>query len=187
MHLSPSVALAAVRSKAVVLLLIRCWLFPPLWDSGIVLCFVVLYFVSILVLQSSWWGRESWLLCFVCPPGVLWLLCGSSSRYHRFVCGLWLWYFLIILTYYFCIMIVHTLKMCTYFCAHWLLECWMKTLLCLHHLWDAYIVLSACNLLLQQFSFTFIPVYFQYELKLFKPWSDCSREQSYLGTYSVCK
>ena len=28
-------------------------------------CFVVCYFVSILVLQSSRWGRESWLLCFV--------------------------------------------------------------------------------------------------------------------------
>ena len=24
--------------------------------------------VSILVLQSSLWGRESWLLCFVCLP-----------------------------------------------------------------------------------------------------------------------
>ena len=27
--------------------------------------FVVCYFMSILVLQSSWWGRESWLLCLV--------------------------------------------------------------------------------------------------------------------------
>ena len=42
----------------------------PLWDSVIVLCFVVRYFVSILLLQSSQWGRESWLLCFVCLPGV---------------------------------------------------------------------------------------------------------------------
>ena len=53
------------RSKAVVLLLlIRCWLLLPLWDSVIFLCFVVQFFVSILVLQPSWWGRESWLLCF---------------------------------------------------------------------------------------------------------------------------
>ena len=37
-----------------------------LWESVIVLCFVVRYFMSILVLQSSSWGRESWLLCFVC-------------------------------------------------------------------------------------------------------------------------
>ena len=66
-----------------------------------VLCFVVRYFMSLLVLQSSWWGRESWLLYFVCLPGVSWLLCGSSSQWHGFVCSLWLWYFLIILTYYF--------------------------------------------------------------------------------------
>ena len=26
-------------------------------------------FMSILVLQSSWWGRESWFLCLVCLPG----------------------------------------------------------------------------------------------------------------------
>ena len=46
-------ALAAVRSKAVVLLLlIRCWLLPPLWDSVIVLGFGVRNFVPILVLQS---------------------------------------------------------------------------------------------------------------------------------------
>ena len=62
------------------------------------LCFVMRYFVSILVLQSSRWGRESWLLCYVCLPGVSWLLCGSSSRCHRFVCSVWLWCFLIILT-----------------------------------------------------------------------------------------
>ena len=33
--------------------MIRCWLLLPLWDSVIVLCFVVRYFMSILVLQSS--------------------------------------------------------------------------------------------------------------------------------------
>ena len=27
--------------------------------------------MTILVLQSSLWGRESWLLCLVCLPGVL--------------------------------------------------------------------------------------------------------------------
>ena len=27
--------------------------------------------MSILVLQSSWWGRESWLLCLICLPGVV--------------------------------------------------------------------------------------------------------------------
>ena len=57
--------------------------------------------MSIIVLQSSWWARESWLLCLVCLPGVSWLLCGSFSRCHGFVCSLWLWYFQIMLTYYF--------------------------------------------------------------------------------------
>ena len=103
MHLSPPVALAAVRSKAVVLLLLTfCLLLLPLCESVIVLCFVVRCFVSVLVLQSSWWGRESWLLCLICLPGVSWWLSGSSSRCHRVVCSLWLWHFLIILTYYFC-------------------------------------------------------------------------------------
>ena len=41
-------------SKAVVLLsLTFCLLLLPLWESVIVLCFVVRYFMSILVLQSS--------------------------------------------------------------------------------------------------------------------------------------
>ena len=35
------------------------------------------------------------------PSSILAVLCGSSSRCHRLVCNLWLWYFLIILTYYF--------------------------------------------------------------------------------------
>ena len=46
---------------------------------------------------------ESWLLCLICLPGVSWWLSGSSSRCHGVVCGLWLWYFLIIPTYYFCL------------------------------------------------------------------------------------
>ena len=100
MHLSPLVAKAAVRSKAVVLLLLTFCLLLQ-WESVIVLCFVVCYIMSILVLQSSWWGRESWLLCLICLPGVSWWLSGSSSRCHGIVGGLWLWYFLIILTYYF--------------------------------------------------------------------------------------
>ena len=98
----PPMAWAAVRSKTLVLLFLAfCLLLLPLWESVIVLCFVVRCFVSILVLQSSSWGRESWLLCLICLPGVSWWLSGSSSRCHGVVCGLWLWYFLIILTYYF--------------------------------------------------------------------------------------
>ena len=96
-RLVTQVILTAVRSKAVVLLLLTfCLLLLPLWESVIVLCFVVRYFMSILVLQSSWWGRESWLLCLICLPGVSWWLSGSSSRCHGVVCSLWLWYFLII-------------------------------------------------------------------------------------------
>ena len=37
--------------------------------------FVVRYFVYIPVLQSSRWGGQSWLLCFVRLPGVSCLLC----------------------------------------------------------------------------------------------------------------
>ena len=53
-------ALAAVLSKAVVLLLlIRCLLLLPLWDSVIVLCFASSFFVSFLVLQSSRWEERA--------------------------------------------------------------------------------------------------------------------------------
>ena len=73
-------------------MLIYCWLLLQLWESVIVLCFAVRYFMSILVLQP----------CLVCLPGVSWLLYGSSSQCHGFVCSLWLCFFLIILTYYSC-------------------------------------------------------------------------------------
>ena len=95
MHLSPQVAWAALHSKvAVQLLLTFCLLLLPLWESVIVLCFVIRYFMSILELQSSWWGRESWLLCLICLPGVSLCVCvcGSSSLCHRVVwvcdCGI---------------------------------------------------------------------------------------------------
>ena len=42
------------RSKAMILLFLTfCLLLLALWESVIVLCFVVRYFMSILVLQSS--------------------------------------------------------------------------------------------------------------------------------------
>ena len=82
MHLSPPPPpphwlwlLSVLTYRVVVLLLsIRCWLLLPLWDFVIILCFVVRYFVSILVLPSSRWVRESCLLYFVWLPGVSWLL-----------------------------------------------------------------------------------------------------------------
>ena len=49
-----SVHLIAPRNVWQVLLLLTfCLLLLPLWESVIVLCFVVRYFMSILVLQSS--------------------------------------------------------------------------------------------------------------------------------------
>ena len=69
-----------------------CWffvysfLFAPIACGGSVFCpcFVMQYFVSFLVLQSSWRGKERWLLYFYFLPGVSWLLvfCGSFSRCH---------------------------------------------------------------------------------------------------------
>ena len=41
------------NGMVVLLLLTFCLLLLPLWESVIVLCFVVRYFMSILVLQSS--------------------------------------------------------------------------------------------------------------------------------------
>ena len=67
-------AWAAVRSKAVVLLLLTfCLLLLPLWESVIVLCFVVRYFMSILVAIILMGKREliallnlySWCLVMV--------------------------------------------------------------------------------------------------------------------------
>ena len=49
-----------------------------------VLCLVLFLLFSncvLLILQLSWWGRETWLLYFNCLPYILWLLVffGSSS------------------------------------------------------------------------------------------------------------
>ena len=44
---------SAARTTTDLLLLACCLLLLPLWESVIVLCFVVRYFMSILVLQSS--------------------------------------------------------------------------------------------------------------------------------------
>ena len=75
--------------------------FVSSWCVNLIRVFLHDDTLSILVLQLSWWGRESWLLCLICLPGFSWWLSGSSSRCHWVVYGLWLWYFLIILTYYF--------------------------------------------------------------------------------------
>ena len=80
----------------VLLLLTCCLLLLPLWESVIVLCFVVRYFMSILVLQLSLMGKRelvallnlsTWCLVMLCrcvalPHGVMGLsafcYCGIS-------------------------------------------------------------------------------------------------------------
>ena len=63
---------AAIHYKAaVLLLLIRCLLLFQLGGFCVVPFFVMYCLISFLVLQSSVLGRESWLLYFVCLPGIL--------------------------------------------------------------------------------------------------------------------
>ena len=81
-------ASAAVRSKAVVLLLfINYLLLFPLYVE---VCFVLQYFVSFLGLQSSRWGSESWSLnfCWVLNVMSLLLIFDTSSRCHGLVCSM---------------------------------------------------------------------------------------------------
>ena len=78
-------AWAVVRSRLVALLLLTCCLLlHPLWGSAVVLCFVVRCFVSVLVLRSSWLGRETscfaWFV-FLVP-------CGCCVALSRGIVGL---------------------------------------------------------------------------------------------------
>ena len=47
------------------------------------LCLGMHYFVSFLVLQSSWRGRESWLLCFYCLSDVLYHSCSYIIEFIK--------------------------------------------------------------------------------------------------------
>ena len=51
---------------------------------------------SSAVFLITWCSVQSWFP-LLCVPSVSWLLCGSSSWCHGFVCSLWLWYFVFIL------------------------------------------------------------------------------------------
>ena len=62
---------------AVLLLLIHCWVSLPWWCFVFVPCFVVLCYVSFLVLQSSSCGRER-ANCFTLFAFLV--FCSSSSR-----------------------------------------------------------------------------------------------------------
>ena len=68
-------------------------------DSVIVLCFVVRFFVPIIVLQSSSWGKESWLVgffvflmsrdccCYFSSATGLSAVCDSSISSYYFYCS----------------------------------------------------------------------------------------------------
>ena len=73
------------------------WGFPI---RGLVL--LCIFFVSFLDLQSSRWGRESWLLSLCSIFNVMFLVSffASSSRFLGLVYSVWLWHFLVILTYF---------------------------------------------------------------------------------------
>ena len=88
MHLNPTVAWPAVRSKTVVLLLlIHCFMYLPLFVGFCVWSLFRYAILSILssFLRSSRRGRESWLLCFNCifDAVLLIVLCGFL---HGAVC-----------------------------------------------------------------------------------------------------
>ena len=93
MHLSPPpprwLRLLSVLRRWFCCCWFFCLLLLPLWESVIILCFVVRYFMSILVLQSSWWGRESWLLCLIClRDGWVALLRGAMGLAAVCDCGI---------------------------------------------------------------------------------------------------
>ena len=55
------------------------------------------------LIKENWTKRAGCFSLFVFLVSSSWLLCGSFAPCHGFICSLWLWYFLIILTYYFCL------------------------------------------------------------------------------------
>ena len=59
----------------------------PLWDSVIVLCVVMRYFVSILSLKHLDGEERAVLFCLFYLPCVSGFLCGSFSWCQGFACG----------------------------------------------------------------------------------------------------
>ena len=65
----------------------------PLWGSVVVLCFVVRFFVSALVLQLSWWVMEwagcfAWFVCLVSRGGCVALPRGAMGLSAVRDCGM---------------------------------------------------------------------------------------------------
>ena len=87
---------------------------PYFWIGACPMRIILLRIIREFNLLSFWWknNRFLWNFCLaifmgnpslrlsevLCLPGVSWWLSGSSSWCHGVVCGLWLWYFLIIIT-----------------------------------------------------------------------------------------
>ena len=55
-------------------------------------CNFSLFCCTLLYVHSSFaiilMGKRELIAMLICPPGVSWLLCGSSSRCHGFICSL---------------------------------------------------------------------------------------------------
>ena len=82
-------AKAAVQSKVVVMLLLTCLLLLPLWESVIVLCFVVRYFMSLIVFAIILMGKRELVtllsLSSWCLVIVVWLFLAVPRVYLQFV------------------------------------------------------------------------------------------------------
>ena len=83
----------------VLLLLTFCLLLLPLWESVIVPCFVIRYVHSSIAIILM--GKLELVALLNMSSWCLVMVYVSFSWCHGVVCGLRLWYFLIILTYYF--------------------------------------------------------------------------------------
>ena len=141
MHLSPSpppprwLWLLSVRSKAVVVVDSILIVTPVVgFCNNYMFCCALLYIHSSFAITLMGKRELVALLClYAC---FLVIVVWSSSRCHRFFCSLWLWYFLIILTYYF-----------------WLAS-WLSCLLCfvvflsLVVSWVRYLILSILDICL---------------------------------------
>ena len=90
MHVRPPVALATVRSKAVVLivdsmLIVTCTPIVGFCNSSMFCCALPYVHSSFAIILM---GKRKLVALLVCLPGVSWLLRGSSSRCDGFVCSL---------------------------------------------------------------------------------------------------
>ena len=101
MHLSPPGLIIRLPSIILRRWFRCCWFVVLctshcLWGFCVGICSGMHYFVSFLVLQSSWQGRESWLLCFNCLMPCYWVglqcvIVIFPDHIHFFVPFAWYW------------------------------------------------------------------------------------------------